>query len=92
MSSRVFLSGPLSANHAAAMDAKQKLQEIAAKEFMEEKREPVERFDAALKSGDIDALNQLLSDAWFGVPESTSCWSITGFSECVDLMDDPPED
>lgn len=31
-------------------------------------------------------------DAWFGVPESTSCWSIPGFGQAVDLLDDPPED
>lgn len=66
--------------------------EIAAKDFKAGAKEPVERFDAALKAGDIGTLSELLSEAWFGVPESTDCWSIDGFAECVDLMDDPPED
>jgi hypothetical protein len=56
------------------------------------KPDPVERFDAALKIGDWAEVSGLLSDAWFGVPESTSCWRIRGFSAAVDLMDDPPED
>lgn len=54
--------------------------------------DPVVRFDAALTAGDFAVLNKLLSDAWFGVPESTSCWQIRGFAAAVDLMDDPPED
>ena len=67
-------------------------EEIKARDFASrDQREPVERFDAALREGDFGTVYALLSDAWFGVPESTSCWSITGFAECVDLMDDPPE-
>jgi hypothetical protein len=54
--------------------------------------DPVERFNEALKAGDWMTVSKLLSDAWFGVPESTACWEIRGFTEAVDLMDDPPED
>jgi len=57
-----------------------------------EKLDPVERFDAALAAGDWVKVSGLLSDAWFGVPESTTCWQIRGFAAAVDLMDDPPED
>ena len=46
----------------------------------------------ALVSGDHVKIKRLLGEAWFGVPESTSCWGIEGFREAVDLLDDPPED
>lgn len=49
-------------------------------------------FKLALDKGDISELNSLLNSAWFGVPESTSCWQIPGFSEAVSLLEDPPED
>lgn len=52
----------------------------------------MDKFDSALQSGDISRIYSFLSGAWFGVPESTSCWGITGFSEAVDLMDDMPEE
>lgn len=54
--------------------------------------DPVKRFVLALASGDVSAVSTLLSEAWFGVPESRDCWGIRGFSEAVDLLDDPPED
>ncbi len=49
------------------------------------------RFDLALKEGNVGELNSLMSSAWFGVPETTSCWHIPGFNEMVNLLDDPPE-
>ncbi len=52
---------------------------------------PVVRFDQALAANDAEAVCGLLSAAWFGVPESTDCWSIKGFGLSCDLMDDPPE-
>jgi hypothetical protein len=54
--------------------------------------DPLARWDKALAAGDISELNSLLSDAWFGVPESTECWSIPGFGIACDLMDDLPEE
>jgi len=53
--------------------------------------DPVKRFEVALATEDIGELMSILNRTWFGVPESTSCWNISGFSEAVDLMDDPPE-
>jgi hypothetical protein len=53
--------------------------------------DPVKEFQDALDMRDCVKIYKLLGDAWFGVPESTSCWNITGFKEAVDLMDDPPE-
>lgn len=50
------------------------------------------QFNVALKNEDTDALSSLLSQTWFGVPESTNCWSIPGFSIAVDLLDDPIEE
>jgi hypothetical protein len=48
-------------------------------------------FDVAIKSNDYKTIRDLLGETWIGVPESTSCWGIKGFSEAVDLLDDPPE-
>jgi hypothetical protein len=53
---------------------------------------PQARFDAALSRKDIPAVYDVLSEVWFGVPESTSCWSIPGFSLLVSLLEDPPEE
>lgn len=46
------------------------------------------QFDMALQNEDCGTLAYLLEAAWIGVPESTSCWSIPGFSIAVDLLDD----
>jgi hypothetical protein len=54
--------------------------------------DPVAQLDAALTAGDWRAVNNLLNAAWFGVPESTSCWGIPGFREAVGLMEDLPEE
>lgn len=51
---------------------------------------PVEIFKFALEQKDWKRINNLLNDTWFGVPESASCWNITGFSEAVELMEDTP--
>lgn len=53
--------------------------------------DPLVEFDSALATEDIGKLTCLLNEAWFGVPESTSCWRIPGFHEAVELLDDPPE-
>lgn len=53
---------------------------------------PVEQFDRAIEGRDFTLLYHLLNATWFGVPESTDCWRIKGFSEAVDLMDDTPEE
>lgn len=52
---------------------------------------PVVKFKEALAAGDVGACMTLLSQTWFGVPESTSCWGIRGFNEAVSLLEDPPE-
>lgn len=48
---------------------------------------PLVAFDNALNTGDTSTIYSLLNETWFGVPESTSCWSIPGFSEAVDLIE-----
>ena len=53
---------------------------------------PCALFDEALLDGDVSKLMKLLNEAWFGVPESTSCWRIDGFAEAVSLIADLPED
>jgi hypothetical protein len=54
--------------------------------------DPVTHFEEALQRRDVGTILGLLNQAWFGVPESTSCWRIPGFREAVNLMDDPPEE
>lgn len=49
-------------------------------------------FGDAIAASNVDQIHNLLSQTWFGVPESTACWGVTGFKECVNLLDDPPED
>lgn len=58
----------------------------------EDKGDPVHQFNCALESNDIWTLNTLLNEAWFGVPETTDCWRITGFAEAVELMEDLPRE
>jgi len=53
---------------------------------------PSVRLTAALSVGDVKAAMSLLQSTWFGVPESTDCWCIPGFSEVVALLSDPPDD
>lgn len=53
---------------------------------------PLELFDRAVDTNDVRTVDKLLNEAWFGVPESTSCWDVEGFSEAVALMEDLPED
>lgn len=52
---------------------------------------PVVRFTKALAEDNWREVYSLLDSTWFGVPESTSCWRLEGFSEAVDLLDDPPD-
>jgi hypothetical protein len=52
---------------------------------------PEIQFDIALAKQDTDTISSLLSSAWFGIPESTSCWQIEGFGLMCDLLDDPIE-
>ena len=52
---------------------------------------PLEDFDEAIKNKDWHKIKSLLNSAWFGVPETTSCWLYTGFTEAVRLMEDTPD-
>ena len=47
------------------------------------------RFHKFLAEENVAKLYNLLNSAWFAVPESTSCWSIEGFSEAVTLLENP---
>lgn len=84
--SRPFPVGPITAP--GAEDACRQVRGMIREE---EPEDPLARWDKALAQSDIDTLNSLLESAWFGVPESTECWNIPGFSVAVDLLDDPPE-
>lgn len=53
--------------------------------------DPVNQFDEALADNDLHTVWKLLNQAWFGVPESTTCWQIPGFREAVGLLEDLPE-
>lgn len=54
--------------------------------------DPTELFKVALLKKDLGVCLTLLNQAWFGVPESTTCWQIEGFKEAVDLMEDTPDE
>ena len=54
--------------------------------------DPAGRLRTAIDRCDVEAAYNLLSEAWFGVPESTRCWRIPGFSQAVGLIEDPPEE
>jgi len=86
MANRVADSMPITAP--TAERACRNVREKIAGEY---KTDPLMDFDNAIKAEDISAIYSILSGAWFGVPESTSCWKIPGFREAVDLMDDPPD-
>ena len=75
-----------------AHNAEVACENVRQKIATEQPTDPVKRWDVAVANGDISTLDSLLNDAWFGVPESTQCWEIPGFSVAVDLMDDPPEE
>jgi hypothetical protein len=63
-----------------------------AEEFANHEVGVRERFETAFEAGNVSEIYSLLNSAWFGVPESTSCWRIEGFSEAVGLLEDPPEE
>lgn len=75
-----------------APDAEILRRQIEDKIAKRDQTDPVVRFRGAIKLGCIGDAIAILSDAWCGVPESTSCWRIPGFARAVDLMDDLPED
>lgn len=66
--------------------------ELIRRSIADEKSDstPKERWIKALDNNDVDTIMSLLQDAWFGVPESTSCWNIKGFKEAVELLENPP--
>lgn len=89
--SAVAIDVPESAMPITAPNAETACRQVRELIRKEEPSDPVARWDKAVASGDIGEILCLLDGAWFGVPESTSCWSIPGFKEAVDLMGDPPE-
>lgn len=64
------------------------------REQIRNERNPVteELLERLKAEGDVRELSSLFSGAWFGVPESTSCWSIPGFGVLCNLLEDPPEE
>ena len=52
----------------------------------------VVKFNKAIVAGNDGEIYNILQETWFGVPESTSCWNIRGFAECVSLLEDPWEE
>lgn len=53
---------------------------------------PGRAFRVALAGSDYARAYTLLNAAWFGVPETASCWDIDGFSEAVALLEDPADE
>ena len=61
--------------------------DIREGEYMDQRK----TFEEAVHKRDWRKVYSLISDTWFGVPESTDCWQIPGFKVAVDLLDDPIE-
>ena len=51
---------------------------------------PTKMFDDALIKQHAPTIYTLLNTTWMGVPESTSCRRIPGFTLMCDLLEDPP--
>jgi hypothetical protein len=56
-----------------------------------EPKDALERFNKAVAAKDYLTANSILNETWFGVPESTECWNITGFRELVSLLEEGVE-
>jgi hypothetical protein len=52
--------------------------------------DPVKRAREAKDAKDAETLWGILNETWIGVPESTSCWNIPGFSVMVEILEDGP--
>lgn len=86
MANRVVDDMPITAPMAER--ACSRVRESIAAEY---KTDPVVDFDNAIKSEDTGKIIVILNQAWFGVPESTSCWKIPGFGVAVELIDGLPD-
>jgi len=78
---------PMTITAPRAEEMRQRIVKHMAKDY-----DPVALFNKALDASDVSTVTSVLNRAWFGVPESLDCWSMTGFKEAVDLLDEPPED
>lgn len=52
----------------------------------------VTAYQTAIDTQDIELALRILNETWFGVPESTTCWEMTGFPELIRLIEDPPDE
>lgn len=52
---------------------------------------PTQAYVKAIEDKDIATIMKILNDTWFGVPETTMCWTFKGFKQAVDLIEDFPE-
>ena len=80
------------ASHITAPNAERACETVRNLIRQESMERPDIQFNIALQKEDCDTISSLLSSAWFGVPESTSCWDIRGFAVACDLLDDPIEE
>jgi hypothetical protein len=67
------------------------VREMIAKSYSLSASDPQEKFQRALNIDDWKEIYRILDEVWYYVPESTDCWSIPGYKELVNLIDDPPE-
>lgn len=54
-----------------------------------DRAEPVKDFESAIVARDSAVVLTILSDTWFGMPESVACRSEPGFWDLCDLMEGP---
>jgi hypothetical protein len=69
--------------------------QLCVASILKEDEDPMsipQRWQRATDLKDTNEFYSLMNAAWMGVPESTSCWNIEGFSMAANLLSDPPED
>ena len=52
--------------------------------------DPLEQMELAKKNRDVPLLQKLMSDVWFGMPESHEVREQAGFGLCCDICSDAP--
>lgn len=52
----------------------------------------ITQFLNSIEEKDYITCGSILNATWFGVPESMAAWNCIGFRECVELLEDPPDE
>jgi hypothetical protein len=75
-----------------APNAERACQEVREHIKRNSEGDPVVKFNIALEESNWKAINLILNETWFGVPESTLAWQLEGFKEAIILLEELPDD